>query len=281
MVWANSPNASSQSIEQRQVMQVDDAEQFADPRAPALRRVKSSDRTIDILEFLARSETPLTLTQIGEALGVPKSSLYQVLKTLETRGWIETDPLTGKHYRIGIRALLTGFRYVDIDPLVRRMDPVLTAITAELDETSHLGRLDGADIVYLDKRESSRRMRMLSAVGRRLPAHVTAMGKVIMAHRPWDEVEALLPRELVRMGPNTITSRHALRDELQAIRERGYSIDDEESAEMMRAVAVLVPPERGAATTNAVSVSASSLRLLAEDVGRVAGVIRDHLRQAF
>lgn len=261
-------------------MQVDDAEQFADPRAPALRRVKSSDRTIDILEFLARSETPLTLTQIGEALEVPKSSLYQVLKTLETRGWIETDPLTGKHYRIGIRALLTGFRYVDIDPLVRRLDPVLTAITTELDETSHLGRLDGADIVYLDKREASRQMRMLSAVGRRLPAHVTAMGKVILANRPWDEVEALLPRELVRMGPNTITSRHALRDELQAIRERGFGIDDEESAEMMRAVAVLVPPERGAAATNAVSVSASSLRLLPEDVGRVAGVIRDHLRQA-
>lgn len=262
-------------------MQADDGEQFADAKAPAPRRVKSSDRTIDILEFLARSETPLTLTQIGAALGVPKSSLYQVLKTLETRGWIETDPLTSKHYRIGIRALLTGFRYVDIDPLVRRLDPVLTAITAELDETSHLGRQDGADIVYLDKRESSRRMRMLSAVGRRLPAHVTAMGKVILANRPWDEVEALLPRELVRMGPNTITSRHALRDELQRIRERGYAVDDEESAEMMRAVAVLVPTQPGLVANTAVSVSASSLRLLPEDTGRVADVIRKHLRQAF
>lgn len=259
---------------------MNNTEQLAGTQVSVLRRVKSSDRTIDILEFLARAETPLTLTQIAEALGFPKSSLYQVLKTLESRGWIESDPLTGKHYRIGIRALLTGFRYVDIDPLVRRMDPVLTAITAELDETSHLGRLDGGDIVYLDKRESSRRMRMLSAVGRRLPAHVTAMGKVILAHRPWEEVEALLPRELISMGPNTITSRHALRDEFQTIRKLRFAVDNEESAEMMRAVAVLVPPASGEVAANAVSVSASSLRLLPEDTARIADVIREHLLAA-
>lgn len=233
--------------------------------------VKSAERTLDVLELLASTDERLTLSEIARRLGTPKSSLHKLLGTMERRGWVETDEITHTHYRVGLRALLTGTRYVDIDEVVQLSQPLLTAITETAQEASHLGRLDGADVVYLAKRESPHPLRMYSAVGRRLPAHATAMGKAMLAQRPWDDVDELLPARLTALTPATITSRARLREELELTRERGYAIDDEESAEMMRAVAVVLPT-RG--TTNAISVSAPSARLSADKVLEYAALLR-------
>ncbi|MFD6175523.1 MULTISPECIES: IclR family transcriptional regulator [unclassified Isoptericola] len=243
---------------------------------PAPEGVKSSERTLDVLELLARAQVPMTFTQILQALGVPKSSLHKLLGTLERRGWVETDDLTHSRYRVGLRALQAGTSYVDADEIVHLTEPVLTTLTDRFGEASHLGRLDGSDVVYLAKRESTHPLRMFSAVGRRLPAHATAMGKAILATYTWDEVVRVVGDDLDRLTPSTITSLSALRDELDRTRERGYGVDDEESADLMRAVAVALP---GSDAHNAVSVSAPVVRMPQERMPDVANAISEALTQ--
>jgi len=203
--------------------------------------VKSADRALDVLELLSSTDERLTLSDISRRLNAPKSSLHKLLGTMARRGWVEVENSTHPVYRIGLRALLAGTRYVDVDEVVRFADPLLSTLTDELEEASHLGRLDGADVVYLAKRESPHPLRMYSAVGRRIPAHASAMGKALLAQLDWAVVDDILPHELKPMTAATITDRSVLRRELDGVRARGYAVDDEESAALMRAVAIALP----------------------------------------
>lgn len=248
-----------------------DSSPFAADR-PSSSGVKSSERTLDVLELLAVSTTQPTLTEMSRILGLPKSSLYKLLSTMERRGWIESDDVTHTRYRIGLRALLAGSRYVDADAIVQLTEPLLNSLSEQFSEATHLGRLEGSDVVYLAKRESTHPLRMYSAVGRRLPAHATAMGKAMLAQRTWDEVDALLPDPLAALTVHTITSRPALRDELERVRERGYAVDDQESADMLRAVAVALP--RVGNVANALSISAPVTRLEGKQVLVVAAALQ-------
>lgn len=242
--------------------------------------VKSAERTLDVLELLTHTDEQLTLTEIATLLQLPKSSLYKLLATMERRGWVEVDQRQRPRYRIGLRALLAGTRYVDADEVVRITHPVLADLSDQLHETTHLGRLDGHDVVYLAKRESTHPLRMYSAVGRRLPTHATAMGKAMLATMPWDQAKNALPRPLAALTGRTITDLGALRAELELTRHRGYAIDDQESTDLLRAVAVALPPI--GTTPNAVSISAPIMRMPDEDLegvaARITATIRRHLR---
>jgi DNA-binding IclR family transcriptional regulator len=237
--------------------------------------VKSSERTIDVLEYLAATDDEPTLTAMARTLDVPKSSLHKLLATLENRGWVETDVATHTRYRLGLRALLVGTRYLEGDRVVQSLEPVLMALSEKYQEATHLGRLDGADVVYLSKKESTHPFRMYSAVGRRLPAHATAMGKAMLSLKPWAEVDALLPEPLPALTPSTITDRDTLRLELETIAARGYAIDDEESAELLRAVAV--PLRFDAESANAISISAPTMRLEMSSLAAIAQTMNDLL----
>ena len=144
--------------------------------------VKSADRTVELLELLSRTSEPLTLSEIQRELSYPKSSLFVLLRTLVARGWVETDR-RGTGYSIGVRALLVGTSYLDRDPVIRAATRVLEELRAEVNETVHLARLDGPDVVYLASRESAHQLRLTSRVGRRLPAHATSLGKALLAQR--------------------------------------------------------------------------------------------------
>ena len=175
-------------------------------------------RTVQILERLAEGGSP-TLADLSRDLGVPKSSLHVVVQTLIRRGWVQRD--AAGRLSIGVRAVRVGTAYVDGDPVVALTAPVLDALVGELDETVHLGRLDGTDIVYLAKRESTQQLRLFSAVGRRLPAYATALGKALLAGLADDDLDAHLPARLEPITDQTITDRGALRAHLAEIRERG------------------------------------------------------------
>ncbi|MEU1295007.1 IclR family transcriptional regulator [Streptomyces sp. NPDC005840] len=190
-----------------------------------VREVKSAARTVELLELLAaRGDRPARLQELADELAVPRSSMYALLQTLIGRGWVRTD-VTGSLYGIGIHALLTGTGYLDSDPRVRAVRPFLDEASQALGETVHLGRLDGRDVAYLATRESHEYLRTISRVGRRLPAHMGALGKALLAERGDEELpegpyEARTPR--------TLTARRALAADLAGVRERGYSIDREE-----------------------------------------------------
>lgn len=190
-----------------------------------VREVKSAARTVELLELLAaRGDRPARLQELAEALDVPRSSMYALLQTLAARGWVRTD-VTGSLYGIGIHALLAGTSYLDSDPRVRVVRPYLEEASEALGETIHMGRLDGWDVAYLATRESHEYLRTISRVGRRLPAHVGALGKALLAERP----DAELPEgPYEALTPHSHTSRASLAADLAAVRARGYSVDREE-----------------------------------------------------
>lgn len=235
--------------------------------------VKSADRALTILETLARSEHKRSLAELATELGLPRSSLHGLLRTLERRGWVEADD-GDQRFGLGVRALLIGDSYVNTDVSVLRAQPAMDMLSEALGETVHLGRLDGRNIVYLAKRESIHPLRLYSAVGRRLPAHATALGKALLAARSDTEVAELLGDSLLEITPNTITRHEDLSADLNATRDRGFAIDDEENSAGIRCFAVTLPSLRHRALpTDALSVSVPMARIQADTQEQVTELL--------
>jgi len=195
----------------------------------AVRKVKSAVRTVELLEYLAaRPDHPARLREISDALTMPRSSAHALLRTLVAQGWVRSDP-TGTLYGIGVRALLVGTSYLDSDPYLPPITPFLDDLRRDLDETFHVGRLDGTDIVYLATRESQQYTRASNRVGRRLPAYTTALGKALLAERFGSDRDRHIPRALRPLTTNTIVDRGSLDETLDEVMVRGYATDYEEN----------------------------------------------------
>ncbi|MBM0237019.1 IclR family transcriptional regulator [Micromonospora sp. ATA32] len=243
-----------------------------------VRAVKSAVRTVELLEYLAaRRNRPARLRELSEALGVPRSSLHALLRTLAKQGWVRTDS-SGSMYGIGIRALLAGTSYLDSDPYLPIVLPYLDELREQLDETFHLGRLDGADVVYLATRESSQYLRPYSRIGRRLPAYTTSLGKVLLAERSPEQRRGHIPETLEALTPHTITDHSALDAELDRTRKRGYAIDEQENSLGLRCYAVALHYSEPA--NDAISVSIPLARLTPQrelEVVEVMCQVRDKI----
>ncbi|MFF7315120.1 IclR family transcriptional regulator C-terminal domain-containing protein [Streptomyces sp. NPDC008137] len=237
-----------------------------------VRGVKSAARTVALLELLAeRGEEPSRLDQLAEELDVPRSSMYQLLRTLIDSGWVRTDA-TGSLYGIGIRALLTGTGYLDGDRRIRAVRPYLDEASDALGETIHLARLDGRDVVYLATRESHEYLRTISRVGRRVPAHAGALGKALLAERADDELP-LGDGPLTGLTENTHTDRATLLADLAGVRERGYSVDREETVPGIAGFGFAL--RYGTPAVDAISCSVPVARLTTEHETRIISVMSD------
>lgn len=226
---------------------------------PEFRQVRSVLRTVQVLEALATHSIPQTLGGLARQLGIPKSTLHGILRTLEHTGWIETDD-SGLRFAIGARSVQLGGAYAD--DIVERVGPALDRLAAITGETVQLARLTGSDVVYLARRDSTHPVRLVSTVGGRLPAHCTAVGRAILARYPDAEVDRRMPARLQRMTDHTVTSREQLHSVLDTTRQRGWAMDDEEVAEGLRCYAVALffsdPP------VDAVSVAVPTFRISEE-----------------
>jgi DNA-binding IclR family transcriptional regulator len=235
-----------------------------------VREVKSAARTVELLELLAaRGDRPARLQELADELGVPRSSMYALLQTLISHGWVRTD-VTGSLYGIGIHALLTGTSYLDSDPRVRVVQPYLDEASERLGETIHMGRLDGRDVAYLATRESHEYLRTISRVGRRLPAHAGALGKALLAQRP----DAELPEgPYEALTPNTHTTRESLLADLARVRARGWSVDREEGVTGIVGFGFALRYDTPA--LDAISCSVPVARLTPEHEERIVAVMRE------
>ncbi|GIF01692.1 IclR family transcriptional regulator [Paractinoplanes rishiriensis] len=220
--------------------------------------VKSAGRTLDLLELLADQPRPWTLVDLTRELDIPKSSLHGLLRTLTARGWVRTDD--GTHFRLGLRALRVGAAYLDGDGTVGLLGGILDDLSRRFGETVHLGRLDGAEVVYVAKRESVHHLRLYSAIGRRLPAHATALGKALLAEHTDQEAGGMLQWPLAGLTANTITDRDAFHAALAEVRAAGYAVDREENAEGINCIAMAVPLTAPAVDAVSISVPVSRLR---------------------
>jgi DNA-binding IclR family transcriptional regulator len=235
------------------------AGQTGESQPPRSADVKSAARVLEILELMSSGDRPRrSLGDIAATLSIPKSSLHGILRTMQSHGWVEVDA-SGSLYSLGLSSLRTGTAYLEGDDVTALATPVLDRLADETGETVHLGRLDGVDVVYLAKRESRHALRMFSAVGRRLPAHATALGKAILATFNDDEVLRRLNWPLERLTESTIVEPEALLAELRTIRERGWSLDDGENASDIRCVAVALTSTRPGSDALSCSVPISRM----------------------
>lgn len=203
--------------------------------------VASIDRALRILALIGGASRGLSLDELAAELDIPKSSLHRILAALKFRQFV-AQPETGGVYFLGTELLATAFRFHDMLDVRALVHPLLLRLTAELNETTHMGVLDGAEIVYQDKIEAAHTIKLSSVIGGRNPAHATGVGKALLAWtyptdeaiRAWASQWEPLPRPTKR----TVKSAAQLAEELAGVRERGYALDIEENEVDVRCAAV-------------------------------------------
>ncbi len=187
-------------------------------------------RTFDILESLAEAKRPLGPTELARRVGTTPSAAFRILKTLEERGYVARDSITGQ-YRLGTRLAYLGERSTGALDLRQIARPALEELQRRFRETVNLGVLEDDQIIYIDMVESDQGLRMAARVGARDHPHSTSLGKAILAYLPEPELERYLQRPLPRLTPHTITDPVALRAELERVRASGVAEDHEENEE--------------------------------------------------
>ena len=226
--------------------------------------VKSALRVLDIFELLARHPDGIGLSEIATTLEIPKSSAHGLLATLMSRGYLRS----GRHdrtYRLGVRVFELGSGYMaDTDWLADGQE-VVRELAHACDETVHLAILAGDEVLYVAKEEGTNTIRMVSAMGKRFPAHGTGVGKMLLSTLdPADLDQIYAPdRTLSPLTAHTITDPAAFRQELAQCRRRGYATDFEESTPGLCCLAAPIYDSNGSAVA-AISVSVPTVRFTAE-----------------
>jgi DNA-binding IclR family transcriptional regulator len=201
--------------------------------------VKSADRVLTLLEYLADVKHA-PFAAIVRDLGLPNSSGHQLLQTVSARGFIEFDEAS-RTFRLGSRLWEVAQSYTMAADLAAIAQPLMDDLRDQTTETVQLARLDGLENVYLAISESPHPMKLVSAVGSRLSAHATGVGKVLLAGLDPAELERRLDAaELTRYTDRTITTRKALRAALAEIHNRGWGEDNEEFVVGCRCIAMPV-----------------------------------------
>lgn len=231
------------------------------PEAERPRGVQSVDRALDILELLAGHQSTMGVTEIAREVGLAPGTTHRLLVALARRGWVRQDP--GRRYGVGLAARRLGD--ASGAQLATLAVPALRAAVELTEETANLASLDGDVMVYVAQAPSPHTLRIFAEVGRRVPLHSTAVGKVVLARMEPARAMGMLTRpgvELRARTPRTLTDLDDLRAELDRVREQGYALDDEEMELGVRCVAV--PVASGALGSLALSVSGPTERMTRE-----------------
>jgi DNA-binding IclR family transcriptional regulator len=219
----------------------------------------STLKALAVLDALVRAGRPATLTELVQATGMPKPSLHRTLSLFEDAGYVQREP-GGRAYAVGPRLESLGLAILTHDSVAALRHTVLRQLVAELGETCNLAMLRKGEVAYLDRVEAEWPLRLHLPVGTTVPAHCSASGKLLMAHMPADDRDALLAAlPLPRFTANTITDRNLMARELDRIVAAGYSLDNEEHVAGVACVAV--PVRAGREVIAAVAVHAATARL--------------------
>ncbi|MEU3605590.1 IclR family transcriptional regulator [Streptomyces sp. NPDC035033] len=224
------------------------------------RLVPAVTRAFDILELFLQGDGTLSAPEITRRLGLPRTTTHELVSTLAARNYLVPVPEQPGRFRLGVRTYQLGSRYAEQLDLAAEGRRVAHEIAEACGETVHVALLEDADVIYVAKVDSTRAVRMVSAAGRRLPAHCTAVGKMLLAMLPAAELDALLDgRELTAMTPESITDPDVLRAALAEIAVLGVAVEQRESNPDVSCVAAPVR-DRSGRVVAALSVSVPVIR---------------------
>lgn len=222
--------------------------------------VQAVERTLAILEVLAKEGTPMALSDISHKVKLNISTVHRLLNTLISRDFVQQDTQSSK-YRLGLKIFEIGNAALYTLDIRAAAKPYLKELVEKCNETANLVILDGSEVVYIDQVESSSIIKMFAKLGSRGPAHCTGSGKVLLAYTSEKELEFLFGnRPLRKFTYKTITDLDELKKELRKIKAQGYAIDDEELEEGVHCVAVPVKNHEGKIIA-ALSVSGPHARI--------------------
>ncbi|MBP3918142.1 MAG: IclR family transcriptional regulator [Clostridia bacterium] len=200
----------------------------------------SACRVLEILELFADSPEPLTLTDITQKLGYPKTSVFDIINILCQHDFLRRADERAKTYVMGVRAYQVGMAYLQHTSLPSLAHPVLSDIRDRLGETCYLAIEENGMLVYLDKLESDAPIRASCRIGSRNHLYRTGLGKAILAAWTDDHVKAVCPGPYEIHTPNTIPDIETLLTVLAQTRVRGYATDLGEDSPYIRCVAAPV-----------------------------------------
>ncbi|MBP2627488.1 MAG: allR [Firmicutes bacterium] len=190
--------------------------------------VKSASRVLDVIEYIVNCSKPPTFRMIREALDIPKSSMSYLLQDLITRDYINSDADL-KVYYPGLKLIQLGAASINNTDISREISFATKKLSEDLKVTAHAAILDDRFVVYIAKAQSSTDLSLVTNIGFRIPAHATAVGKVLLAALAPSELEMRLKNvELERYTENTVTSFEKLQEDLLTIDKNGYAIDNQE-----------------------------------------------------
>lgn len=216
-------------------------------------------RGLAMLELLSEHPDGLTMRQIAERMELPKSSAFNLVHTLDDLKYVRCDTESGR-YRLSLRLFEVGSAAVnnlDISGVIRQH---MAELQREFNETVHCGLPSGDEIVYIDKLESTRPVRMTSHVGLRMPLYCTAMGKAVLAAMGNERVAKMYgDAAFPALARNTVKDIGALFKQLTQVRELGYAVEREENNDSVCCVGVAILGRSGA-PEYALSISVPTFR---------------------
>ena len=239
--------------------------------------VPAARQALAVLQAMARQPGPVPAAALARDLGVPRSTMYHLLAELVAAGFVVHLP-EERRYGLGVGAFELGSAYMRQEPLARLARPVLGRLVDHVGHTAHLAVLHGREVVYVVEERAPGRPPLVTDVGVRLPAQLTASGRAVLAHLPAVQVRALFPdpSAFVERHGTGPTSLSALRRVLSEVRQRGYATEDGQVTPGFASVATAVfdhsgHPVAGAAVTfPAEALDAAARHRLALRVARAA-----------
>ncbi len=219
---------------------------------------KPTARVLDILELLASDTSGFTLTEIASAIQAAKGTIFPVIRTLCQRKFILQDPATGK-YHIGISAFCVGESYATDKSVMQFFQEEMHSIVDQVGEICQLGILDKGEVLYIAKEDNQEAIRLISHVGKRLPAYCTALGKALLSEYSIDKIEEFYPHGLKPMTEHTITSFLRMDKELHEIRRTHLAHEHEECTNYLSCIAI--PLKSEGHVVAALSVSVPTFRM--------------------
>jgi DNA-binding IclR family transcriptional regulator len=216
--------------------------------------VQSVARALQVLDLLADENKEMSLTEISNKMNWPKSTIHGILTTLRDYRLVDQSAANGR-YRLGVRLFEYGQKVANSWDIRSVAMPVMRELNRVYGEMVQLATEDSGEVLYIEKLDSTRIIRIVSEVGVRLPMHCSGLGKVLLAYKSPGEVKQILTKNgMTRLARSTITDMPRMKAELEMVRKQGYAVDNCETMDGLRCVAAPIR-DRGGEVAYALSIS--------------------------